>query len=56
MAAEFLACFEAPNHEIWLQKFVIRLLIIENIKISLKVYCDNSVVVLYFKNITSSTN
>lgn len=55
MAAEFVACFEASNHAIWLQNFVTSLHIIGSIEKPLKVYCDNSAVVLYSDNNMSST-
>jgi Reverse transcriptase (RNA-dependent DNA polymerase) len=42
MAAEFIACFEASNHEIWLRNFVTGLRIVDTIKLPLKLYCDNS--------------
>src|ERR1051325_7970842 len=40
MAAEFVACFEASNHAIWLRNFVTSLCFVASIKRSLKVYCD----------------
>jgi Reverse transcriptase (RNA-dependent DNA polymerase) len=55
MAAEFIACFDASNHGIWLRNFVIRLRIVDTIKLSLKLYCDNSSAVLYSNNNRSSS-
>ena len=50
MEAEFIACFKASNHEIWLQNFITRLLVIDGIEKPLMIYCDNEVVVLYSHN------
>ena len=54
MAVEFIACYEASNHEIWLQNFVTGLRIINNIEIPLKLFCENKSVVLYSNNNRSS--
>ncbi|TYG85536.1 hypothetical protein ES288_A13G062900v1 [Gossypium darwinii] len=43
MAAEFVACYEASNHGIWLQNFVIGLRILENVERPLKLFCDNKI-------------
>ena len=55
MAAEFVACYEASNHEIWLRNFVTGLKIVEGIERPLKLYCDNKSAVLYSNNNRSST-
>jgi hypothetical protein len=55
MAAEFITCFEASNYEIWLRNFVTGLRIVDTIKLSLKLYCDNSSAVLYSNNNRSSS-
>lgn len=55
MAEEFVACFEASNHAIWLRNFVASLHIVRRIERPLKVYCDNIGVVLYSNNNMSST-
>ncbi|CAA0831768.1 Unknown protein, partial [Striga hermonthica] len=55
MAAEFVACYEASNHRIWLRNFVTGLRIIENVERPLKLYCDNNSTVLYSNNNMSST-
>ncbi|KAK6123908.1 hypothetical protein DH2020_042351 [Rehmannia glutinosa] len=39
MAAEFVACYEASNHGIWLRNFVTGLRIIGNINVP--IFCDN---------------
>jgi hypothetical protein len=55
MAAEFITCFEVSNHEIWLRNFITGLCILDTIKLSLKLYCDNSSVVMYSNNNMSSS-
>lgn len=55
MDAEFISCYEASNHEIWLRKFVIGLRVIDGIDRSLKIYYDNNLVVLYSNNYRSLT-
>ena len=50
MAAEFVACYEASNHGIWLRNFVTGLRILEGIERPLKLYCDNKSAVLYSNN------
>ena len=55
MAAEFVACYEASNHGIWLRNFVTWLNIVESIERPLKLYCDNKSNVLYSNNNRSST-
>ena len=48
MAAEFVACYEASNHGIWLR-------IMDGIERPLKLFCDNKSTVLYSNNNRSST-
>jgi hypothetical protein len=55
MAAEFITCFEASNHGIWLRNFVTGLRIVDTIKLPLKLYCDNSSSVLYSNNNRNSS-
>jgi transposase InsO family protein len=55
MAAEFVACYEASNHGIWLRNFVTGLRIVDNIERPLKLFCDNKSAVLYSNNNRSST-
>ena len=54
MATEFIACYEASNHEIWLRNFVTGLRVVEGIERPLKIYCDNKSAVLYSNNNRSS--
>ena len=55
MVAEFVARYEASNHGIWLQNFVMGLRIFDGIERPLKLFCDNKSVVLYSINNRSST-
>ena len=55
MAAEFVACYEASNHGIWLRNFVTGLRIMDGIERPLKLFCDNKSAVLYSNNNKSST-
>ena len=47
MDVEFIACFEASNHGIWLRNFVTGLRVVNGIKRPLKIYCDNKSTILY---------
>ncbi len=55
MAAEFIACYEASNHGLWLRNFVTGLRIVDYVDRPLKLYCDNKSAVLYSNNNRSST-
>ncbi|XP_047170724.1 secreted RxLR effector protein 161-like [Vigna umbellata] len=50
MEAEFVACFEATVHALWLQNFVSRLGIIDSIARPIRIYCDNFATVFFSKN------
>ena len=50
MEAEFVACFEATVHSLWLRNFVSGLGIVDSIAKPLKIYCDNSAVVFFSRN------
>ena len=55
MTAEFVVCYEASNHGIWLRNFVTGLRIMDGIERPLKLFCDNKSVILYSNNNRSST-
>ena len=55
MEAEFVACYEASNHGIWLRNFVMGLHIMDGIERPLNLFCDNKSAVLYSNNNKSST-
>ena len=50
MEAEFVACYEAMVHALWLQNFISGLGVVDIITKSLKIYCDNSAAVFFSKN------
>ena len=50
MEAEFIACYEASNHGIWLRNFITQLRIVDGIEKPLRINCDNKAAELYSKN------
>ena len=50
MEAEFVSCFEASSHGVWLKSFMYGLRIVDSISRPLKLYCDNSTTVFIAKN------
>ncbi|XP_051127356.1 secreted RxLR effector protein 161-like [Andrographis paniculata] len=50
MEAEFVSCFEASSHGVWLKSFISKLRVVDFISRPIKLYCDNSVVVFMAKN------
>ena len=50
MEAEFVACFEATIHALWLRNFISGLGVVDTITKPLKIYCDNSAAVFFSKN------
>ena len=50
MEAEFVACFEATVHGLWLRNFVSGLGLVDSIARPLRIYCDNYAVVFFSKN------
>ena len=50
MEAEFVACFEAIVHGLWLWNFISGLGIVNSISKLLRIYCDNSTTVFFSKN------
>ena len=50
MEDEFVSCFEANSHGVWLKSFIYGLRIVDYISRSLKLYCDNSAAVFMVKN------
>ena len=45
MEAEFVSCFEATLHAVWLKSFISDLRVVDSIERPLRLYCDNSTVV-----------
>jgi hypothetical protein len=50
MEAEFVACFEATAHGLWLRNFISGLGVVDSIAKPLRIYCDNAVAVFFSKN------
>jgi hypothetical protein len=50
MEAEFVTCFEATVHGLWLRNFISRLGIVDYVSKPLRIYCDNSAAVFFSKN------
>jgi len=50
MEAEFVSCFEATSHGVWLKSFISDLKVVDSISRPLKMYCDNSAAVFMAKN------
>ena len=50
MEAEFVSCFEATSHGVWLKSFISSLIVIDSIERSLRLYCDNSAAIFLAKN------
>jgi hypothetical protein len=50
MYVEFIACYEATGQAMWLKKFVVDLKVVDSIRRSLMLYCDNELTVLYAHN------
>ena len=47
---EFVSCFEATLHGVWLKSFMSGLRVVDSISRPLKLYCDNFAVVFMAKN------
>ena len=50
MEAEFVSCFKASSHRVWLKSFISGLRIVDSISWPFKLYCDNSAAVFMVKN------
>ena len=48
--AEFVSCFEATSHGVWLNSFISGLRIMDSISRPLRIYCNNSAAVFMAKN------
>lgn len=46
---EFVKCFKTTIQANWLQNFILGLGLVESFSMTLKIYCDNSVAVLFSK-------
>ncbi|KAK9035082.1 hypothetical protein V6N11_077133 [Hibiscus sabdariffa] len=50
MEAEFVSCFEATSHGVWLKSFISGLRLVDSIARPLKIHCDNLATVFMAKN------
>ncbi|WKA00179.1 hypothetical protein VitviT2T_018563 [Vitis vinifera] len=55
MEVEFMSCFEATSHGVWLKSFISKLRVVDSISRPLKIYYDNSTTVFMAKNNKSSS-
>ena len=55
MEIEFVACFEATSHGVWLKSFIFGLRIVDSIARSLRIFCNNSTAIFLTKNNRSSS-
>ena len=53
--AEYVVCYEATCHAIWLSNFISALVVVHSISRQLKLFCDNSAVVSFFRNTRSAS-
>ncbi|RVX10854.1 Retrovirus-related Pol polyprotein from transposon TNT 1-94 [Vitis vinifera] len=53
MEAEYVACYEACCHAMWMRNFVLALGVVDSISRPLKLFCDNSAAVAFSKNTRS---
>jgi hypothetical protein len=54
MYAEFITCYEALGHAMWLKLFIPSLRVIDGIRKPLTIYCDNKAAVFFSHNNKSS--
>ena len=50
MKVEFISCFEATSHGVWLKSIISGLKIVDTISRPLRIFCDNSAAVFMAKN------
>ena len=50
MEAEFVSCFEATSHGVWLKSFISGLRLVNTISRPLRIFCDNSAAIFFAKN------
>jgi hypothetical protein len=55
MYAEFIACYEALGHTMWLKNFIPGLRVVGSISKPLTIYCDNKAIVFFSHNNNKSS-
>ena len=56
MEVEFVSCFEAISHGVWMNSFIFGLRIVDSISRPLKLFCDNSAAIFLAKSNKSGAN
>ena len=56
MQVEFITCYGVATQAMWLKSFIFGLLIIDSISRPITIYCYNSAVVFFTKNIKNSSD
>ena len=56
METEYVACYEATCHAIWLRNFILALEVVHSISRLLKLLYDNSIVISFFRNTRSTSH
>ena len=51
MEVEYVVCYEATRHAIWLQNFIRDLGVVDSIERSIMMYCNNTVAVSFSNNL-----
>ena len=54
--AEYVACYEATCHAIWLRNFISALEVVHLISRPLKLLCDNSVAICFSRNVRCTSS
>ena len=55
MEANYVACYEATFHTIWLRNFILDLVVVHSISRPLKLFCDNSTTISFSRNTRSTS-
>ena len=55
MKTEYVMCYEATCHAIWLRNFISAFEVVHSISRLLKFFCDNFVIVSFFRNTRSTS-
>ncbi|PKI75040.1 hypothetical protein CRG98_004514 [Punica granatum] len=50
METEFITCYEATTHALWLKNFISGLQVINTIQRPIQIYCDNTIAMFFSKN------
>ena len=50
MEVEFVSCFKATLHGVWMKSFIFGLRFVDSISRLLRIYCNNSIAIFIAKN------